>query len=416
MLLQFNITNILSYKDEAILDLVAGSDTSYEESLLHTNNHRVMPVAAVFGANASGKSNLFKAMTAAILFVRNSQNMQINTQIGFAPFLLDDTSRFNKTRVDFVFIRNGVKYEYGFVVDSSKVYEEYLYAYKSIKPSMIFERYDVNHYRYTSSKERIFKKYEKLNADNKLFLATATAWNCQETKEPFLWFSESIDTYDQEAIERAMLVHMDLDQDGSNKEFLLKALKVADFNISDYQFTTKKGDLSQIPLPPGMTFEDNFATQIKEWKLDYIHNVQTNNSIEKYPLPYNAESSGTLSFTAYALVIHDVLAKGKTMVVDELDSALHPMLIRYLIEMFTNPKQNRNGAQLIFNTHALTLLDLDMLRRDQIYFVEKDNITGKSELYALSDFTPMPRKTDKIMKRYLQGRYGAIPEIVEEQI
>ena len=414
MLLQFNITNVLSFKNEAILDLIPNNDESHEESLIHIDNNRVMPVAVVYGANASGKSNLFKAMTAAILFVRNSHHMQINTRIGLVPFLLDKTSRKEKTRVDFVFVRKGIKYEYGFVVDSTKVYEEYLYAYKSAKPSLIFERSDVNHYRYTGTRERVMRQYESLNADNMLFLATATAWNCQETKEPFLWFVESIDTYDKASVENAMVAYMDTDENGERKEHLLNALRVADFNISDYEFTSKQGDLSKVQLPPGMTFDESLLAQVKEWKLEYMHDVEINNSTERFSLPYEVESSGTLSFTAYALIMHDVLAKGKTMVVDELDSGLHPMLIRYLVEMFTDPDTNRNGAQLIFNTHAMTLLDLDIFRRDQILFVEKDNRTGESELFALSDFNPMPRKTDKVLKRYMQGRYGAIPEIAEE--
>ena len=107
----------------------------------------------------------------------------------------------------------------------------------------------------------------------------------------------------------------------------------------------------------------------------------------------------------------EALKKGKTITIDEIDNGLHPILVRQLIEMFNNPETNTNGAQLIFNTHDIDLLDLNFLRRDQIYFVEKDNRTGESDLYALSDFSP--RKTEKIRKGYMLGRYGAIPNVGE---
>ena len=168
MLLQFNITNVLSFKDEAILDLTASSDSSHEANLIKNKGLRVLPTLAVYGANAAGKSNLFKALTAAILFVRNSNTMQINSRNGLIPFLLDKTSRNEPARIDFVFSRNDIKYEYGFVADSEKVYEEYLYTYKSAKASLIFERSETNKYRYTASLKNKMRQYESKNADNKL--------------------------------------------------------------------------------------------------------------------------------------------------------------------------------------------------------------------------------------------------------
>ena len=416
MLLQFNVTNALSFKDEAILDLIADTDSSHEENLIKNKNSKVLPSIAIYGANASGKSNLFKALTAAILYVRNSNNMQINSKIALVPFLLDQESRYNPVRMDFIFVRNEIKYEYGFAADSEKVYEEYLYAYKSAKPSLIFERFEVNKYRYTASLKNSLKQYESKNADNKLFLATATAWNCQETKEAFLWFAEDIDTFDRASIEGAMSALMDADKNNLSKGFLLKALNIADFNISDYEYTAKTSDLSQIPLPPGLALDEKLLGEIKAktWDLRFVHDVENSEQIEKYVLPYQMESNGTMSFVAYGLVIYEALKKGKTIVVDEIDNGLHPVLVQYLINLFNHSKVNRNGAQLIFNTHAVTLLDLDVFRRDQIYFVEKDNKTGKSELFALSDFSP--RKTEKVQKGYLQGRYGALPEIGLEDI
>lgn len=408
MLLQFNITNSMSFKDEAILDLVAGSDDLREKSLISFNKERVLPSVAIFGANAAGKSNLFKALTQAILLVRNSNNLQVNAGTGLLPFLFDKDSRKKKIRFDFVFVRKGVKYEYGFVADMYKVYEEYLYEYKTAKPTKIFERYDVNKYEYTVAMRKSLKSLEEKNTDNKLFLATATAWNCQETKEPYLWFAENIDTYNHASVEDGMIAALESDNNHEIKDFQLAMLKAADFNISDYEFKVKKGDPSKMIFPPGVTFDEAILQDMKEWKLDIVHDVNENGVVNRYKMPFNQESNGTQTFFAYGPLVYLALKTGKTIVVDEIDNGLHPMLVEYLIGLFNNPEINKNGAQLIFNTHDDNLLDLDILRRDQIYFVEKNN-AGASELYALSDFSP--RRNDKIQKGYLQGRYGALPNI-----
>lgn len=409
MLLQFNVTNSLSFKREAILDMVAGTDTSHEETLLQAGKLRVVPTVAIYGANAAGKSNLFKAMTQAILLVRNSAMMQVNTPTGMIPFVMDEEGRLGKTRYDFIFIYDGIKYEYGFVADAVRVYEEYLYEYKTAKPSMIFEREKINKYKYPASLKKTMKPYEEKNTDNKLFLSTATSWNCKITEKPYRWFAEMIDTYSVESVQAAMADALEADDNDEIREFAKKYLKAADINISDYRFTVKKGIPQDIVLPPGVFFDENILMNAKQWELYMKHTVETDGKENTVELPIQFESHGTALYFAYCPAIYKALKLGKTVLIDEIDNGLHPLLVRSLVEMFNDPETNPNGAQLIFNTHDVELLDLDLLRRDQIYFVEKDNKTGESELYALSDFSP--RKTDKIQKGYLLGRYGAVPNI-----
>ena len=409
MLLQFNITNALSFKREAILDLVAGNDTSHKEILITSGRQRVNPTVAIYGANAAGKSNLFKALTAAIMFVRNSAGMQIDTPTGIVPFVMDEEGRSGKTRFDFIFVFEGIKYEYGFVADSVKVYEEYLYEYRSAKPSMVFERENINEYRYTAPLKKMLKPFEEKNTDNKLFLATATAWNCKVTEKPYRWFAEMIDTYDGDSVQAAMANALDGDDGEEIREFAKKYLRAADFNITDYNFTVKKGKPEEFVLPPGLTFDESFLANMKQWELKMVHSVEENGKVNTIELPFHMESSGTQLYFAYCPAIYRALKKGKTVVIDEIDNGLHPLLVRSLVNLFHDHNTNPNGAQLIFNTHNVDLLDLELLRREQIYFVEKDNRTGASELYALSDYSP--RKTDKIQKGYLLGRYGAIPNV-----
>lgn len=409
MLLQFNVSNAISFKREVILDLVAGTDTSHEDNLLLFNKTRVLPSVAIYGANAAGKSNLFKALTSAIMFVRLSHNMQVDSRIPITPFLLDDEGRKSKTRFDFIYEYKGVKYEYGFVTDTMRVYEEYLYEYKTAKPSMIFERDNVNEYSYTMSLKNTMRKYEEKNTDNKLFLSTATNWNCKETEDAYLWFSEMIDTYDATSLQATMADALDSEDSVEIKDFVMKNLKAADFNISDYDFKVKTGRPETIALPPGIKIEEGLLENVKHWELSIHHRVDNKGIVEEIALPYYEESSGTQLFFAYCPAVYRALKTGKTVVIDEIDNNLHPMLVQYILELFNNKDTNPNGAQLIFNTHDIHLLDLDLMRRDQIYFVEKDNRNGVSDLYALSDFSP--RKTDKIQKGYMLGRYGAIPNI-----
>ncbi len=409
MLLQFNVTNALSFKKEAILDLVAGADSEHKNNLITMEKDLILPTASIYGANAAGKSNLFKALTSAIMFVRLSQSMQVDSKINIVPFLLDDEGENDRTRFDFIYVYDGIKYEYSFVADTQRVYEEYLYAYKSVKPSLVFERTDVNKYRYTSPLRKKLKQYEAKNTDNKLFLSTATAWNCKETEGAYRWFAEMIDTYSSESIRNDIGGVIENDKNSEIKDELLKHLKAADFNISDYRVLEKKGVPENMMLPPGLSFDKEALDNMKSYEIYMYHDVEIDKRTVKKALPFPAESNGTKLFFSYCPPIMDALKKGKTITIDEIDDGLHPILVKHIVELFNNPRTNPKGAQLIFNTHDIDLLDLDLFRRDQIYFVEKDNKTGQSSLYSLSDYSP--RKTEKIQKGYMLGRYGAIPNI-----
>ena len=409
MLLQFNASNAMSFRKEAILDLCAGSDTSHFENLLIAGKQKVVPTISIYGANASGKSNLFKAMTSAIMLVRNSAIMQINQPTGIVPFLMDEEGAREKTRFDFVFVFEGTKYEYGFVADSKRVYEEYLYEYKSAKPSLIFERENINHYRYTTTLRKVMKPFEEKNTDNKLFLATATAWNCKQTEKAYRWFAEMIDTYDGASVQENMVETLSTEEPEELRVFAKNYLKAADLNIVDYHFSVKLGMPKDMALPPGLSLDDSVLANMKQWELTMVHAIEKNGGVRHVGLPFQFESNGTQLFFAYCPAIYNALKKGKTIVIDEIDNGLHPILVRSLIKMFHDKSTNPNGAQLIFNTHDVDLLDLELMRRDQVYFVEKSNKTGESELYSLADFSP--RKNDKIRKGYMLGRYGAIPNV-----
>lgn len=415
MLIQFSVTNFLSFRDEVILSLSTNKDDSHKENLLSYKNERILPSVAIYGANAAGKSNLHKAMSAAIRMIRSSNNLQIDQPLMITPFLLDENSRNNKTKFEFIYVYNGIKYEYGFVLDTQYVWEEYLYEYRSSKPSMIFERSNINTYRFTSKSKPQLSKIVDKNTSNKLFLATATSWNSDLTKDAYMWFSNMVDTYDSQNLEELMFKEFEKNDDSLN-EFMLHLLQKADINITNFNYEKNKQDANQILMDIedfiNLRFKDSGI--LKQPKIMTSHQVIENGKKQEYELNYFDESNGTKRLFTYGPVLKNALENGKTIIIDEIDNALHPAMTKSLIEMFQNPNINKKSAQLIFNTHEISLLDLNLFRRDQIYFVEKDNKTGVSDLYSLDDFSP--RKSENIQKGYLQGRYGAMPVVNLEDI
>lgn len=421
MLIQFSVRNYMSIRDEAILSLSAGSGKEHEENIRIIENagkkqiERVLPSVAIYGANAAGKSNLFKAMTAAILAVRNSNVRSDNTVIpGMIPFLLDEENRNKPVEFEFIFSTEGHKYQYGFSADMNRIYDEYLYEYKSSRPSVVFERTNTNIYSFTETYKGKLNKFIKYNTENKLFLSTATNWNSQLTRPAYNWLASGIDTYNERSFDISLNTLSPFDEAGDElNTFVRTLLRNADINISDYDLEIEKTK-GPVQLPPGIEISPSVAFETKSYKVSTKHTVVTENGNTEYSLPLDAESEGTKKIFAFAPIIKLALESGKTLVIDEIDNSLHPLLLEYIINLFNNANSNPNNAQLVFNTHAVEVLSLDYFRRDQIYFAEKDNDTGATELYSLDEFSP--RKSENIRKGYLLGRYGAVPNIGWEDL
>ena len=248
MLLQFSVENFRSYKETAVLSMEASFDKELLSNVICDDNDRLIKVATVFGANASGKSNLFLALSSAIINIRLSNQMQLGQQLyNISPFLFDESMSDKPSKFEFVFKNNGIKYIYGFSATSIEIYEEYLYAYRSNRPTTIFER-DKDKYRFTQPS--IKKELEPLtskNTKNKLFLATATQWNSKETKNAFDFFATKINTYssDYEILLPQIGPLLDDSKDISIKQFIMNLLKAADINIDDYKFEAKEQSLEE---------------------------------------------------------------------------------------------------------------------------------------------------------------------------
>ena len=420
MLIQFSVENFRSYKDRAVLSMEASSDKELSSNVVDDGKNRTLKVATVFGANASGKSNLFLALTAAILTIKFSHQMQVGQPLfNIVPFMFDKEMQDKPSKFEFVFIQNGIKYVYRFSATKMEVVEEYLYAYKTTRPTTIFERNENSKPVYRFTMPAIKKELEPLvakNTKNKLFLATATEWNSKETKDAFEFFSSRINTYDPnfEVLIPQIGPMLDNDNDNSIRTFIKDILKAADINIKDYQFEAREQSLDDMiaAVPPqlrGLVLagvnpgEKNIA-----YTVNTIHQVEG----ELYLMNIAEESEGTRNIFGISPLFKRAFEKtGEAICIDEFDKSLHPSLVQYLINLFNDESVNKCNAQLIISTHTTSLLSQKYLRRDQFYFVDKQQETGESELYSLDEFSP--RKREDIRKAYLLGRYGAVPNIKE---
>ena len=298
---------------------------------------------------------------------------------------------------------------------------------KDIKDQLAFFRYTVEEIsvsreiisQFENEKPKFNRAYKvkleaayQMNTANKLFLATATTWNVECTKSPFEWLAESIDTF-TDVMELGGVAFEKYRTDENRKyiEFTKNLLKQADINISSIEV-----DAKEVMGGPALPFQIVVQGKIippnegKHYDVEITTGytvVDENGEKTEFSLTLQEESIGTQLLFFYGPLLKDAFEKGKTIVLDEIDKSMHPSLVKFIMNLFRDPDVNKNGAQLIVTTHETGILSLDMFRRDQIYFTEKDSKSGVTDLYSLDEFSV--RKTENIEKGYLMGRYGAIP-------
>ncbi len=420
MLLQFSVKNYASIRDEVLFSLMPSKDTEHPENILEEGKYRANSIVAVYGANASGKSNLFKAMTSAIVYIRHSNVFQLGQKIPVVPYRFCDDFASVPTKFEFTFVaEDGLKYIYGFSATVERVVEEYLYVFRSSRPSMLFERTEEK-YSFPRNEKANLQPLTRMNTPNKLFLATATSWNAQCTTIPFQWFSSKIDTQTSVDNQEGPALEAYKSEKEKNIAFVKKLMFMADINIVDVNVVIEEIPDDQSPIP-GVNFGgiviDNRIVRPRnnriEIRTEHIITDETG-AQKKYELSLPDESLGTIQLFLYAPFLRKALETGKVLFIDEIDKSLHPFLIKLLINLFRDAKVNKNRAQLIINTHETSLLSLGTFRRDQIYFTEKKTENGVTDLYSLDDLSV--RKDENIEKGYLLGRYGAIPYLQTEDI
>lgn len=398
MILEFSVKNFLSFKEKVTFSMIANSNKELNDNYVEIGGNKVLKSAAVYGANASGKSNLFEILARVVSMLSSSNSVDINAKLPLIPFKFDKDSVNKPSEFEIKFILDETRYVYGFIADKDKIYDEYLYYYPNGRETKIFDRTNINEYSYTQKDEKILREIEDKNAQNKFFLATATNWNFDKTKAAYDFLTNGIEPCnDLNALKNTAYKAYEANPDHL-KDFAIDFLQKADFNIEDYQ-------ISKVEMPRELlaNMPEFIAEKLKSYQVLFKHKNSDNF------LSINEESLGTQMIFAFIPFLAAGLKNKKVLIIDELDKSLHPFLVQYIVEIFNDAEINKNGSQLIFNTHDTNLLDLNILRRDQIWFTEKNSETGESDLYSLSDFSV--RKQENVEKGYMLGRYGAVPFI-----
>lgn len=417
--MRFRVANHRSLRDEQELSLIASPSAKDDPRLLHPEglDEAVLPACVVYGANASGKSNLLKALAYMRSAVAASQRLWDPTNtIPREPFALTVEAP-SLYVVDLMIA--GVRYEYGFSFEAKAVREEWLRAWPNGRRQEWFSR-DGQHFEFSRSLRGENKAIEALTRPNSLFLSAAAQNNHQQLLPVYEWFTAHMRFDDmkpqlgqpavwwkQFAAEHETAASMKV------RAQVQSLLRAADLGIEDFRVLDELPDgvYAERMITRAGSGRGAFGTHANEAspRRRQLSLAHRSGDLHVW-LDLTEESTGTQALIGLLPHLLPVIDQGGLLVVDEINS-LHPMLTLALIQLFQDPARNPRGAQLLCNTHDVSLLgnllaDPPPLRRDQIWLTEKD-ADGATKLYPLTDYTP--RAAENLERGYLQGRYGAVP-------
>lgn len=430
MLLEFRVCNYRSIGEEQVLSLIpANKQKDHLQNILTKGKYQALNAISLYGQNGSGKSNLLLAMSFLDKLIHISARTSSTTKLPYDPFLLREGWEGKPTRFEITFVLEDNRYRYGVEFTAKEVQKEWLFRKTQSREVSLFERegstIDVSS-GFNGSKKVIDAAIEATR-ENALFLSTCDMLNLEEAKTIFNWFRyfSMIDGLNTEALQTVDL----WDKEGY-KDKIKQYLETLSLNIADVDIATKEFD--------ELDLTDNVPKEVKNKLSKLLKGKQGYQVIAKHtlydndakPTPnlvswewWEKESAGSKKAFELSGPILWTLANGGVLIIDEIEAKMHPVMTLNTIDIFLDPASNPNKAQLIFATHDTNLLTYSTLRRDQIYFVEK-NQWESSELYSLSDFVYFENKngefktekerpdTDK-EKRYFEGRYKAIPVLGE---
>ena len=379
MVLEIRLSNMFSFRDEVTLDLQAAKIQTkkareLEGNLFSVDGEQMLKSVALFGANASGKSNVIKAIRACVNMVRSSHNYNVDTRFAISPFKFEDYA--NKPSSFYIrFLLNGVEYEYSFSFMHDEIITETLFYYPNARKSLVFsrdesrgiEKKDI--YEFKTVIKRPFDVADNTSKKT-LYISRASQMDREIAQKIFLFFCNDI-VLDYQVANIDSLDNLFKER----KEQMLEVLRTADSDIVDFKI------------------QNNAITTFHRTNPSVAFDFETE------------ESEGTKTLFRMMVRMIGIIHEGKMLLVDEIDNSLHTQLVEFVIGMFNHS----DHAQLIYTTHNTHLLNTDFQRRDQVYFVNKRE-DGSSDLYSLFDFKDF-RDTLDMEKAYLQGRFDAIPTI-----
>ena len=424
MLLNFALTNYRSIKERQVFSMLAVDGLPHEESLIHSKEGiSILPVAILFGANASGKSNILRAFGTMRQMVLNSVRLNPDDTLDeYEPFLLDEESRNNNTEFEAEFTirgEGGIEqlYRYGFAFSESLIMEEWLYRHEKSNEIELFYRdrnkVQVNEIAFPEGKG----KEDTLNS-NRLFLSLIAQLNGIQSKDIISWFNRgTFVTASQTEQYMALTSALLKDKKDPIEDEIGHYINMAQIFLSNIDMGITELSIEEVSVVLPKDVPEELKKILSKdghtaLKVESTHNRYNKQGEiigkEVFRTEYN-ESEGTQKITELLGLIFISLLGGRLLVIDELDAKLHPLLTRAIVQLFTNPKINQHGAQLLFTTHDTNQLHLSYVRRDEIWFTEKSSVEA-TELYSHVEFKDFDPSMD-ITEQYVNGRYGAIPRI-----
>ena len=401
MLLRFRFANFRSFRDEQELSLVASNLNDATEGVFRPDAvpEGVLPTAAIYGANASGKSNVLKALAFMKRAVTDSHRLwEPEGEIPIEAFA-GGNFREKPSEFEVDFLSNGVRHQYGFSLNSRKVLKEWLIVYPNGHKQTWFKREHGKKMVFSQKMAGPNRSIEELTRPNSLFLSCATQNSHRALSGVYEWFEKQVAFVTEDPKSSLPVVIDFLERFPDLRPALAKMLARADIGIEGIEI--KKGQKFILAtLLSGKYLSPNPSLRL-------VHNIRG----QKVVLPIEDESRGTIALLGLLIPRLLAFSLGQLLCIDELDASLHPHLAMDVVKRFAKSSNNKH-AQLLFNTHDTNLLSADVLRRDQIWLTEKDK-DGASTLYPLTDFKP--RAQENLEKGYLQGRYGAIPFINSDE-
>jgi AAA15 family ATPase/GTPase len=417
MLIQFSVNNYHSIKDTITLNmLVSKSKNDKLKNFFSIRNYKLLRSAVIYGANASGKSNIIKAMAFMRNFVLNTfKIIQSTDKLPHEPFKLSTETENSSTTFEIIFFKDNIKFRYGFEYDSDIIYSEWLFSDEKGKEAKLFTR-DVDEGDYVNREKfkeglKFFdRKNERINiSKNQLFIWKCDQENGKISKSILDWFKD-FNVLDGVSIEEN--ITLGLIEKLNLKKEVVELVKTGDIDIDDIVIEEEEIDnFNTLPDIVKRNILLNKAQKISKISINTKHKKYNKNGnvIGKEEFDLSDESTGTKKLFSLAAPIIDTLQNGKVLVIDELEVNLHPILTQNLIKLFNDENVNKKNAQLIFTTHDTNLLKPSIFRRDQIWFSEKNKFSS-TEIYSLVEFKGV-RASEDFEKQYIQGKYGAIPYI-----
>lgn len=422
MLVEFSVENFRSIKEEQTLSMVKAKGDKMPDNFYNPKAPAVpelLKTAVIYGANASGKSNLLKALFQMKRILKSSFNKEFDEPIAVTPFLLDPKSSLEATTFNISVVIDlpeedefkPTLVEYGFSADKLQVYEEWLSVYPKGREQGWFHRlYDEKEKDYKWSESSFFKgqknTWKQNTRSDQLFLSTAVHLNSQQLKPIYDALVDDITIIGSDRIGDGYTKSLCKDVD-EGKKLIIALLQSADIDVDD--IIVKKPKIKSIDFPEDMPLEiqKTISERLRdEEKVYFVHTDSEGNEVQ---IMLDEESDGTQKLFEFSALIFFTLMKGDMLVIDEFNKSLHPDLVRFLVKLFNSDQNSANG-QLIFTTHETSILRRDLLRRDQIWFCEK-NKDKSTNLFSLSKFTSRDDGREDIEEYYLHGRYGAKPII-----